>query len=388
MPVHLYTRVGAYSDAVSAGLSASLADDALARACIESYAVEHNAAALVFAANLAGRRKISTQQIEQRLARSSQVLGPAMSYAEGSIEVTLGISTDILFADWSGIRERRQRKEFERLEVEVEGEGKEQQQWWRFWGKKQKQPPLLPVSSKERGLCVSGGSEFAHAMLSAASSLELAAQADKEANKEKFPSSSSSSSSPSAFFKAADVAVAYAKRLASSLPLEPQTHPGGGPGIYACGHREVAEGVVALARARLLLAKGGVKEKNGNDGGGENASAAAAAAAAAAAKVLEPHERLQFNSPYMEPPRSQIPLAPCLGYLLLRAKDFRGAAEAFRRDLASRPSNGRGLLGLALALEGTDAAGSAAAKRTREAFELAWKGADAPLSSPCPALSD
>lgn len=74
----------------------------------------------------------------------------------------------------------------------------------------------------------------------------------------------------------------------------------------------------------------------------------------------------------------------------------------FRRDLASRPANGRALLGLSQALEGIISSRSedgkseterqlllaATARSARKAFEAAWEGADDPLSSPCPALSD
>lgn len=107
--------------------------------------------------------------------------------------------------------------------------------------------------------------------------------------------------------------VARAEALAASLAPEPETKPGGGPGIYACDHREVASGLAALAKARLLLAKGGGGKGENEKNDGRTSAAAEAAAAGAAAKVLEKHELFQFRSAYMEPPRSQVPLAPCLG---------------------------------------------------------------------------
>ena len=387
----------------------------MAAHCLESYAVEHNAAALVFAANACGKKKISENQAA-RLARSKDLLGPGLAYAEGTVEVTLGVSTEVLFADWGAVRKRRFREAQAALEAEVEeqeekGKGK-RRRWW-LWPFSSSSSPPPPPPSNERGLCVAGGAEFAAAMKAAASALELAAAAEKEAAATAAAAAGlggrgGSGDEPSAF-SLAEAAVRRAEGLAASLAPEPRTRPGGGPyGIYACGHGEVAGGLAALARARLLLARGG--------GGGSGAGAAAddddkrTAAARAAAAALEQHELLQFRSAYMEPPRSQVPLAPCLGYLLLRAGDFGAAARAFRRDLASRPANGRGLLGLALALEGLssspedlgggrDGKGggedegerrrlAATARRTKEAFEAAWRGADAPLSSPCPALSD
>ena len=282
--------------------------------------------------------------------------------------------------------------------------------------------------SNERGLCVAGGAEFAAAIKAAASALELAAAAEKSAAAGLGGAGGGGDPSPaSAAAAAAAAAVLRAEGLAASLAPEPRTRPGGGPGIYACGHAEVAQGFAALARARLLLAGGGGDERgsdgNGGGGGGSGGERAAAARAAAArararaaARALERHELLQSRAAYMEPPRSQVPLAPCLGLLHLRSGDLDAAASAFRRDLAARPANGRGLLGLALALEGLsapsvgEAAGgeeggeegdeageerrrrrlllAATARKTRGAFEAAWRGADAPLSSPCPALSD
>ena len=421
--VHLFTRVGLYSDAVSSGVAASRADDAMAASCIESYAVEHNAAALVFAANACGRKRISESQAA-RLARSKDLLGPALAYAEGTVEVTLGVSTEVLFADWGAVRKRRFREAQAALEAEVEEEeeGREkgkrprERRWWWWWPLSSSSSSSASASSlfsNERGLCVAGGAEFAAAMKAAASALELAAAAGKAAAAGLGGGGGGGGgdepSAAAAALSLAEAAVRRAEGLAASLAPEPRTRPGGGPyGIYACGHGEVAGGLAALARARLLLARGG--------GGGSGAGAAAddddkrTAAARAAAAALEQHELLQFRSAYMEPPRSQVPLAPCLGYLLLRAGDFGAAARAFRRDLASRPANGRGLLGLALALEGLssspedlgggrDGKGggedegerrrlAATARRTKEAFEAAWRGADAPLSSPCPALSD
>ena len=401
--VHLFTRAGLYSDAVSSGLVASLADEAMAVSCIESYAVEHNAAALVFAANLSGKKKISEIQVA-RLARSQELLGPALAYAERTVEVTLGISTEVLFADWGAIRKRRLREAAAALEAEVEEEeerARRRRRWWNWWSPSSSAAPSSsPRSSSpfsnERGLCVSGGAEFAAAMKAAASALELAAAAEKLGG-----GGGAGGGDDSSLLPEVEAAAKRAEELALSLAPEPRTRPGGGPGIYACGHAEVAGGFAALSRARLLLAMGGKKSgssENGDKSGGERA----AAAARTAAKALEAHELLQFRSPYMEPPRSQLPLAPCLGYLFLKSGDFEAAAGVFRRDLAARPANGRGLLGLSLAIEGLSSTKqgndneteerqrllAATARKTRAAFEAAWRGADAPLGSPCPALSD
>lgn len=399
--VHLFTRAGLYPDAVSSGIVASQADDAMAGQCLESYAVEHNAAALVFAALSCGRRRIAENQIS-RLRRSEELLGPAVAYAEGTVEVTLGISTEVLFADWGAIRRRRFQEaeaalETEAEEVERKEKEKKEKKWWSFSSSpsSSSSSPSSLSTSKERGLCVPGGAEFAAAMKAAASALELAAAA------EKIGGGIGGGGGGKVDSSLAEAAVRHAEELASALAAEPPTRPGGGPGIYACGNREVASGFAALARARLLLVSAAAEGKSGNEKEQEN-DGEKAAAARAAAKVLEKHELSQSRTSYMEPPRSQLPLAPCLGYLHLRAGDFDQAAEAFRRDLRARPANGRGLLGLALALEGLSrdrSSGdrknetererlSATARETRRSFERAWRGADAPLSSPCPALSE
>jgi hypothetical protein len=435
MPVHLFSRAGLWADAVAAGIAASAADDALARACVESYAVEHNAAALVFAANACGRRRVAAAQAA-RLARSAEALGPALAYAGGTVEVTLGVATEVLFADWGAIRRRRlggaraaPGAAVEGGQAGAEGMERRRRRWGWRWPPSASSAPAraLAPPSNERGLCVAGGAEFAAAIKAAASALELAAAAEKSAAAGLGGAGGGGDPSPASAAAAAAAAVLRAEGLAASLAPEPRTRPGGGPGIYACGHAEVAQGFAALARARLLLAGGGGDERGsdgnggGGGGGGERAAAARAAAAAAAraraaARALERHELLQSRAAYMEPPRSQVPLAPCLGLLHLRSGDLDAAASAFRRDLAARPANGRGLLGLALALEGLstpspgEAAGgeeggeegdeageerrrrrlllAATARKTRGAFEAAWRGADAPLSSPCPALSD
>ena len=434
MPVHLFSRAGLWADAVAAGIAASAADDALARACVESYAVEHNAAALVFAANACGRRRVAAAQAA-RLARSAEALGPALAYAGGTVEVTLGVATEVLFADWGAIRRRRlggaraaPGAAVEGGQAGAEGMERRRRRWGWRWPPSASSAPAraLAPPSNERGLCVAGGAEFAAAIKAAASALELAAAAEKSAAAGLGGAGGGGDPSP-ASAAAAAAAAAAARRGARRLarPGAPNA-PRGGPGIYACGHAEVAQGFAALARARLLLAGGGGDERGsdgnggGGGGGGERAAAARAAAARAraraAARALERHELLQSRAAYMEPPRSQVPLAPCLGLLHLRSGDLDAAASAFRRDLAARPANGRGLLGLALALEGLstpspgEAAGgeeggeegdeageerrrrrlllAATARKTRGAFEAAWRGADAPLSSPCPALSD
>ena len=155
----------------------------MAAHCLESYAVEHNAAALVFAANACGKKKISENQAA-RLARSKDLLGPGLAYAEGTVEVTLGVSTEVLFADWGAVRKRRFREAQAALEAEVEeqeekGKGK-RRRWW-LWPFSSSSSPPPPPPSNERGLCVAGGAEFAAAMKAAASALELAAAAEKEA---------------------------------------------------------------------------------------------------------------------------------------------------------------------------------------------------------------
>ena len=62
------------------------------------------------------------------------------------------------------------------------------------------------------------------------------------------------------------------------------------------------------------------------------------------------------------------------------------ARQVFREDLAEHPSTGFALLGLAGSLAAQGRAAEADAARAE--FERAWRWADAPLASSCPAFSE
>lgn len=62
------------------------------------------------------------------------------------------------------------------------------------------------------------------------------------------------------------------------------------------------------------------------------------------------------------------------------------ALQAFREDLAEHPATGFALLGLARSLAAQGRAAEADAARAE--FESAWRWADKPLASSCPAFSE
>jgi predicted Zn-dependent protease len=68
-----------------------------------------------------------------------------------------------------------------------------------------------------------------------------------------------------------------------------------------------------------------------------------------------------------------------LGALLLEKRDFAGAEATYRAELRHHPRHGRGLFGLALALDGQGRRADAA--RARAEFVVAWRHADTRLSA-------
>ncbi|HEX6278404.1 MAG TPA: alpha/beta fold hydrolase, partial [Pyrinomonadaceae bacterium] len=82
---------------------------------------------------------------------------------------------------------------------------------------------------------------------------------------------------------------------------------------------------------------------------------------------------------YNEPPDWHLPTREWLGRALMRAGQFAEAEAVFRKEIEKNPKNGRGLFGLAEALEKQGKATSAAL--VRKEFEAAWKDADTKLST-------
>lgn len=80
---------------------------------------------------------------------------------------------------------------------------------------------------------------------------------------------------------------------------------------------------------------------------------------------------------YHEPPFYIRPVAETEAAALLKARDFKGAEEAYRAALEERPNSGFGLYGLALVKE--SAGDSAGAREAYAAFLKAWPRADANL---------
>jgi tetratricopeptide (TPR) repeat protein len=97
----------------------------------------------------------------------------------------------------------------------------------------------------------------------------------------------------------------------------------------------------------------------------------------AAKKIYERAARDEKKLGYHEPPFYIRPVAETEAAALLRAKDYKGAEEAYRAALEERPNSGFGLYGLALAKESSgDTAGAREAYQT---FLKAWARADANL---------
>ncbi len=82
---------------------------------------------------------------------------------------------------------------------------------------------------------------------------------------------------------------------------------------------------------------------------------------------------------YSEPPDWPLPPRHALGTILLKAKDYKGAEEMFRADLARHRNNGWSLFGLEQALKGQGKKTEASEIDAR--FQEAWKDADLDLAS-------
>lgn len=80
---------------------------------------------------------------------------------------------------------------------------------------------------------------------------------------------------------------------------------------------------------------------------------------------------------YNEPPDWHLPTREWLGRALMRAGEYSEAEAVFRKEIEKNPKNGRGLFGLAAALEKQGKSSSAAL--VRKEFEAAWKDADTKL---------
>jgi Flp pilus assembly protein TadD len=82
---------------------------------------------------------------------------------------------------------------------------------------------------------------------------------------------------------------------------------------------------------------------------------------------------------YNEPQDWHLPTREWLGRALMRAGEFAEAEAVFRKEIDKNPKNGRGLFGLAAALEKQGK--SSSATLVRKEFEAAWKDADTKLST-------
>jgi len=81
---------------------------------------------------------------------------------------------------------------------------------------------------------------------------------------------------------------------------------------------------------------------------------------------------------YNEPPDWHLPTREWLGRALMRAGEYAEAEAVFRKEIEKNPKNGRGLFGLAAALEKQGK--STSATLVLKEFEAAWKDADTKLS--------
>jgi pimeloyl-ACP methyl ester carboxylesterase len=82
---------------------------------------------------------------------------------------------------------------------------------------------------------------------------------------------------------------------------------------------------------------------------------------------------------YNEPPDWHLPTREWLGRALMRSGNYAEAEAVFRKEIEKNPKNGRGLFGLAAALEKQGKSTSAAL--VRKEFEAAWKDADTKLAT-------
>jgi tetratricopeptide (TPR) repeat protein len=97
----------------------------------------------------------------------------------------------------------------------------------------------------------------------------------------------------------------------------------------------------------------------------------------AAKKAYQQAAKEEKKLGYHEPPFYIRPVGETEAAALLKAKDYKGAEEAYRAALVERPNSGFGLYGLALVKESKgDATG---AREAYAAFLKAWRRADANL---------
>jgi len=97
----------------------------------------------------------------------------------------------------------------------------------------------------------------------------------------------------------------------------------------------------------------------------------------AAKKTYQQAAKEEKKLGYHEPPFYIRPVAETEAASLLKAKDYKGAEEAYRAALVARPNSGFGLYGLALVKE--SAGDSTGAREAYSAFLKAWPRADANL---------
>ena len=210
MSSHAFARAGRWRDAVRAGRRALAADTHLASACVESYAVEHNAAALAHAADLGGDKGASAAAAAFA-ASAPDKAGPALAYAGETREATLSVWRTVLFADWGALRSL---------------------------------PPLTPRS---RGLCLVGGRAWAGAARAWGQGMAAAARvARAEAGGRRDASTRA----------ALATAVAALDAAIAAVPPEPITVPGPPPGLYSCGHETIAPRLARVVAARVAVLDG------------------------------------------------------------------------------------------------------------------------------------
>jgi tetratricopeptide (TPR) repeat protein len=97
----------------------------------------------------------------------------------------------------------------------------------------------------------------------------------------------------------------------------------------------------------------------------------------AAKRIFERAAKEETKLGYHEPPFYIRPVAETEAAELLKAKDFKGAEEAYRSALVERPNSGFGLYGLAVVKEASG--DNAGAREAYETFLKAWPKADANL---------